>query len=141
GLRRMVGDDAFWATLRRVVKEHGGKVTRWADFRHAFEATLGRDADLGWYFEQWVDRKGLPEVALDAAGFEPAAAGKPVMSTVKVVQKQVPAYRLSLPFQVETARGTETATGVADAAVSVVTLGLTAEPGRVVLDPDFHVPR
>ncbi len=60
--RRRIGDKAFWAALRRIVKDRTGARASWDDFRMAMEAESGED--LSKLFAAWLDGKGAPELAL-----------------------------------------------------------------------------
>jgi hypothetical protein len=51
-LREELGDDAFWAGIRRYVQSRAWKGARSEDLRAALEATSGRD--LRAFFERWV---------------------------------------------------------------------------------------
>jgi aminopeptidase N len=51
-LRTMLGEDAFWAGLRRYTRTHAGGVVTSLDFQRAMEASSGRD--LQPVFSEWV---------------------------------------------------------------------------------------
>lgn len=61
--RRRIGDKAFWAALRRVVRDRTGARASWDDFRTAMEAESGED--LSGLFRAWLDGKGAPEMTLE----------------------------------------------------------------------------
>ncbi len=100
-LRRMVGDDVFWSTLRGVVRDHGGKVTSWDDFRDAFSKAAGRD--LGWFFRQWLDRKGAPVLA--AGPFTVTRRPDGLFLVRGTVLQTGKPWRLDVPVTVEHAGG------------------------------------
>lgn len=59
-LRQVVGDDAFFATLRTWVAEHGGGSASTDDFQRVAERVSGSDLDE--FFDRWVrDDDGPPE--------------------------------------------------------------------------------
>jgi aminopeptidase N len=60
-LRRLVGDEAFFAGLRRYYNTWRFGKAGTDDLRRAVEAESG--VDLGRFFEQWVYGDGLPQVA------------------------------------------------------------------------------
>ncbi len=60
-LRRLVGDEAFFAGLRRYYNTWRFAKAGTDDFRRAVEAEAG--VDLGRFFEQWIYGEGLPQVA------------------------------------------------------------------------------
>ncbi|HEU4407513.1 MAG TPA: M1 family aminopeptidase [Polyangiaceae bacterium] len=51
-LRGELGDDTFWAAIRRYVAARAGRGATTDDLRAAFEASSGRD--LGPFFDRWV---------------------------------------------------------------------------------------
>jgi hypothetical protein len=60
-LRRLVGDEAFFAGLRRYYNTWRFAKAGTDDFRRAVEAESG--VDLGRFFEQWIYGDALPQVA------------------------------------------------------------------------------
>ena len=59
-LRGLVGDEAFFAGMRRFYTTWRFKKAGTDDFRRAMEEASGRD--LTRFFEQWVIGDGLPQV-------------------------------------------------------------------------------
>ncbi len=57
-LRRTIGDDAFFATLRAHLERHGGANAETADFIATAEDTSGQD--LTEFFDTWVFADQLP---------------------------------------------------------------------------------
>jgi len=51
-LREQLGDDAFWAGIRRYTVAHAGRSVSNEDFRRSMEEGTG--ADLGTFFDKWV---------------------------------------------------------------------------------------
>jgi hypothetical protein len=137
-LRRDLGDDAFWTTLRRVAAEDRGKRFSWADWQRAFEKTSERN--LADFFAQALDRKGAPhfsvrEVATTADGGRLVVSGT---LTQTLAPGEAP-WRVTVPVVVEHLEGREETLvdcASADTRFSVVAPSL---PLRVTVDPDFHV--
>jgi hypothetical protein len=62
-LRAMAGNDGFFAILRRFLEmADQGPVTT-GDFRAAAEQVL--KTDLGWFFEDWYHKGGIPEIRVE----------------------------------------------------------------------------
>jgi aminopeptidase N len=59
-LRFELGDPAFFAGVRAYVRENQGRSVTTDDLRAAMEHASGRE--LGWFFEQWFERAGYPEL-------------------------------------------------------------------------------
>ncbi len=58
GLRRRVGDEAFWRTIKRYCTEHKFKTVETVDLRRAFEAETGESLER--YFHDLTERAGHP---------------------------------------------------------------------------------
>jgi aminopeptidase N len=61
-LRRMVGDEIFFSSLREFVEKYSFRTASWSDIRAVFESGYGKD--LEWFFRQWVEESGLPELEI-----------------------------------------------------------------------------
>jgi aminopeptidase N len=59
-LRKYVGDDAFFASLKLYLERNKFKTAEAHDLRLAFEETTGED--LNWFFNEWYFAKGHPEL-------------------------------------------------------------------------------
>ncbi len=96
-LRKYVGDDAFFASLKLYLDRNKFKTAEAHDLRLAFEETTGQD--LNWYFNEWYFAKGHPE--LEVKKSYDATAKKVVL---EVTQKQdfkvCPLYRLPIDIDV-----------------------------------------
>ncbi len=57
-LRDLVGDEAFFASLRLYLQQHAYNTVEADDLRQAFEEVTGMD--LNWFFDQWFFTKGHP---------------------------------------------------------------------------------
>jgi len=64
-LRNIVGDDAFFASLSKYLKDNKFSSVETAELRIAFEETTGMD--LNWFFDQWYLDKGHPEMNVSYA--------------------------------------------------------------------------
>ena len=92
-LRKQVGDDAFFASLKLYLDKNRFKNAEIHDLRLAFEEVTGQD--LNWFFNQWFMAKSHPVLDIN---YTYDAAAKTVK--VKVEQKQdfeeVPLFKLPL---------------------------------------------
>jgi aminopeptidase N len=61
-LRRQIGDQAFFDTLRAYLERFGGGTAATEDFWEVAEEISGQDLDA--FFEQWAYRPGNPSVSL-----------------------------------------------------------------------------
>lgn len=61
-LRKYVGDEAFFASLNKYLKDNAYQAVEVHNLRLAFEAVTGQD--LNWFFNQWYLEQGHPELTL-----------------------------------------------------------------------------
>lgn len=62
-LRQLLGDEVFFAGLRRTFTELRGKSGTLDDFRSSFESVSGKE--LKWFFDQWYHRTGYPLLRIE----------------------------------------------------------------------------
>jgi len=135
-LRGILGDDAFFRGIRSYYAEHAGGNASTADLQGAMEAASGQE--LGWFFEQWLERPGYPVVAVDDRWDAPA--GEVVITLRQEQDPSWPTFRLPLEVEIRAADGTRTRHRVELSARSQeVRLPAGAAPTAVVLDPDGWV--
>jgi aminopeptidase N len=72
-LRRLVGKDLFFATLKAFSRSHGGKQATWKDIQKSFEESSGRKLEN--FFSQWLDRPGGPKVKLEGVKSQVTSKG------------------------------------------------------------------
>ena len=95
-LRFLLGDEAFFAGVRRYVADNEGRSVVTEDLQEALEAVSGRD--LSQTFAQWFYRAGYPELEVDwswdgARGLvllEIDQVQRPEQGTPKVFRFEVP---------------------------------------------------
>ncbi len=99
-LKKMVGEEEFYKSLRYFTAEMRFRKASWEDIKRAFEKYY--QTDLGWFFKQWVDEKGLAELHLEDVQVKPSGAKFEVTFTV-VQKKRV--YILDLLVALHSFRG------------------------------------
>jgi len=62
-LRKQVGDEAFFASLKKYLTDHKYGSVEAHDLRLAFEEVTGQD--LNWFFDQWFFASGHPILNID----------------------------------------------------------------------------
>ena len=94
-LRKLVGDDAFFLSLKKYLERHRFGTAEVADLREAFEETTGED--LNWFFNQWFLAPGHPNLKV-----EKVFDTNKVVLTVRQLQDSTytPIYRLPLKIDV-----------------------------------------
>ncbi len=138
-LRREIGDAAFWSGLRTFTARHLGRYATWGDLQREFGAAA--EQDLRWFFSQWVERPGAPELILSGAQAEPDRTRDARYTlTVHLEQSQASAYRLRIPLLVHLADGEPIAQEVVMAQrAQTVRLTLPGKPTVLQIDPESHL--
>lgn len=104
-LRGIVGDDAFFESIRVYLTENQFQPAEMHQLRLAFEKVTG--VDYNWFFNQWFYAKGHPVLHIR----QDYQQGKDLVSVI-VEQKQdftqVPLYLIPVEIDIYTANGKET---------------------------------
>jgi aminopeptidase N len=134
-LRGQIGTEKFWAGIRDYYHRYRDSNASTEDFRKVMEENSG--ADLGWFFEQWLNRPGSPLVE---GSWRYDAAAKRI--DIELAQTQASqAYRLPLQMGVFVE-------GVPQMRVEKIEMtqkhqrfqiASEKEPSAVALDPDTWV--
>lgn len=137
-LRREIGDEAFWRGLKTFVSRYRNRTADWENIEAVFAEESRRD--LGWFFEQWVERDGSPSLSFgEAAAYRVNGTdgGDAWRLTVHIQQGGRP-FRMAVPVTIVMKHGAET---------RWVSLGLSSEhmaeftvqdqPLLVQLDPEW----
>jgi aminopeptidase N len=92
-LRKYVGDDAFFASLKLYLEKNKFTSVEIHNLRLAFEEVTGED--MNWFFNQWFLAKGHPELNIKSSYDE---GTKKMKLTVKQTQdlSTTPVYKLPL---------------------------------------------
>ncbi len=136
-LRRLVGDEQFFAAIRSFVAEYMYRPASWADMRKTFERETA--SDLGWFFHQWVDGPATPELGL--ANVSAKAAGGRYGLSFTVTQRP-PAFALAVPLTIYLeGGGSETKMLQVLRERNEFDYSLKEKPVRIVLDESYDVIR
>ena len=134
-LRRQVGDELFFATLRRLIERHGRGSMTLDDVRAAFRAAAPAEAELERFFSDWLDRTGAPVLDVEWSALENEGAHE-----VELVVRQTGApFRLVLEVLVESAAGERLETVVVDGAETRKRIAAAGVPTGVRVDPQHRL--
>ncbi len=135
-LRGVVGPDAFQRGIRSYYQRHFNGSATTADFRRAMEEASGRE--LGWFFEQWLDKPGRLKIA---GQWTYDAGAKQVRVTLE--QRQGDNHLIRMPIEIGVyLKGQVTPTieqVQLDAKSHVFTINAPSAPDDVRLDPNVWV--
>lgn len=135
-LRRRVGDDLFFRTLRDLIRDFAGRSLTLEDMRNAFvRAAPGGELEL--FFREWLDRPGAPVLDVE---FQPndAAPTSKVDITVRQVQEGPP-YHLFVDISIEGEMGSSMETIEIRERASRVTLPSRGTVKATALDPQHRL--
>lgn len=136
-LRDMSGDEAFFAALRRVLREKPFQRVSWDDWQSAFERQS--KTELGWFFDQWLGRKGLPELKLDGISLTREPRG---FALDFDLSQQGDTYRLDVPVKILYQSGGEKSLRIRlEDSSKRVRIDLVEEPAALVIDDAYDIAR
>jgi len=136
-LKRVIGQDAFVVLVRTLATELSITADPWDGIRVLSEQETGRN--LAWFFQQWVDRKGVPDLRMEDAAVR--RSGSMFEVSFDLLQND-DVYILDVPIQISFLRGgSESETIQLDSPKKHFTLLVAEEPSMVVIDRDYDIPR
>ncbi len=93
-LRKKVGDENFVKSFRKFYRDFKFKFASFDDIKNSFEAVTGEKLD--WFFKQWINRKGAPQLALSNVALAKNGSEYKVNFTLEQIQKEKP-FVLDVP--------------------------------------------
>jgi hypothetical protein len=133
-LRKMVGKDPFFSTLKQFAMQYGGKQASWDDIRKSFEEASGKQ--LHHFFSQWLDRPGGPQLKLENVGVQVTSNG--YLISGEVIQEG-DVYHLLLPIEVDDGLGMRRLFLEVSKRRSFFSMEVPKIPLKLTLDPDDHL--
>jgi len=134
-LQRMVGEDKFFRSLRRLMAEYRFKKAAWKDVLGVFEKECGVELDN--FYKLWVERAGAPTLRLENVR---VAKEKGMTFTVSfdIVQVGEP-YDLDVPVLIKAGdEGIRKSLKVNNSREEFK-ISLDAKPVRLEIDPEHHL--
>jgi hypothetical protein len=137
-LRQEIGNEAFWHSLKRLVAMYRGRPADWRDVEQVFAETSGKD--LRWFFVQWVEQSGAPDVSLKQVSARPLSNGKFELEG-RIVQSGS-RFQSPLPLRISMAdERQQTVHARINGGEDPLTVHLPARPRSLEIDPDATVLR
>jgi uncharacterized iron-regulated protein len=135
-LKNLVGQERFYESIRHFVTEMSFKKASWEDIKKTFERYYQKD--LTWFFNQWVDEKGLAELDLEDIEAKPWNDKFEVSFTI-LQKKRV--YTVDLPVTLYSRRGKEKNFFHLQKERGRFKMMIDDLPERIVIDEDYDVAR
>jgi aminopeptidase N len=108
-LRYEVGDSLFYAALQKYIEKFKYEVATTELFEKTVEEMVGRD--LAWFFNQWIYRKGWPEVDVVYSPSTSLAGTKGTRIVVKQIQASKELFT-NVPVEITFLKGNTVVTSV-----------------------------
>lgn len=131
-LRRRVGDEVFFDTIREILHDFGGARLGLDDIRSRFRAAAPASASLDQFFRQWLDRTGAPHLMVSWKEI-------PEQEVEITIEQADEPYELWLDLEVRTDRGKATHRVSVEGARTVVRLPMEGSLEKVVFDPEHRL--
>ncbi len=135
-LKNLVGEKVFFESLKDIIKENRFRSTSWDDIRRSFEHLYGQN--LGWFFAQWIDREGLPELELE--DIEIIQIGSKFELHFHINHGRT-FYKLNLPLTIYLTKNVIFETLRINNEENSFTFLLSDRPEKIVLDEDYDIAR
>ncbi|MEC4676585.1 MAG: M1 family aminopeptidase, partial [Nitrospirota bacterium] len=133
-LKNQVGEKAFYLSLGLFIKKNKFHSASWSDIRDAFESVSGED--LGWFFSQWLEGKGMPEIGLRKLEMKYTGS----KASVRFELFQGPeTYKLSIPIFLRFRDGGMRKNFVIDKKSTIVEIETEELPVELVIDDNYDL--
>jgi aminopeptidase N len=134
-LRSYIGDEAFFASLKRYLTDNAFTAVEADELRMAFEDVTGQD--LNWFFDQWYFGAGHPVFKVEKNYDE---TSKNLTITLKQTQdpeKSVPVFIMPIPVDIYDASGNVSRHEITvNERKQSFEIPVSSAPSLVMLDPD-----
>lgn len=135
-LRQKVGDELFVKGFKKFNRDNKFKRASFDDIRIAFEEVT--EQDFKWFFEQWIDRTGAPEIVLENAKVKSIRDFNNVSFTLKQIQDDDVFY-LDVPVIIVTENGIHTEVVVMNEKEVKYNISVKEKPLKMLIDPQFDI--
>ncbi|MGB5892056.1 MAG: M1 family aminopeptidase, partial [Thermoanaerobaculia bacterium] len=135
-LRRLLGDEVLEQSLARFYRGFKGKRASFADVQQVLESTSGEE--LGWFFEQWVERAGAAALEVRVEEVGETGDGFVVTGTLAQTQKGEPLV-VDVPIAVQTESGAERSVVRLEGGETGFAITTAERPLSLQVDPQFDL--
>jgi len=132
-LRGVVGEDAFFKTLKQYVYDFGYKEATIEDFKALTEKTSGQQ--LNYFFSQWIDQNGVPKFDFEFTTYRV----KDGFKVTGVIKQDLDTFKMPVEVLIETDGKPELKKVEVAGTESSFTVPCFGKPRRVKLDPNNRI--
>jgi aminopeptidase N len=133
-LKNLVGEKTFYEALRAFIDKNRFRPASWKDIRASFEEASGKKLD--WFFSQWVDEKGEPDIGLKNVAVN--YRGSKAIVSFDLVQKGK-AYRLLVPVVLRSKEGETRLSSEVSKGTTSLEIETTYTPEELVVDDNYDL--
>ncbi len=135
-LRDMIGDDNFVKGFQKFYRDYKFKAASFNDIRLSMEAVTGKD--LKAFFDQWVNRKGAPELSISDVSEKKENEQYILRFTLKQIQDEE-AFELEVPVAVSFEKTAKMIKVDMNQKEQSYELAFPQEPLLIQIDPQFNL--
>ena len=135
-LKKMTGEDGFYRSLRNLVKEKAFQKASWDDLRTIFERNYRKD--LKWFFRQWLDEKGLPDLRFE--NVKAARKGSKFEVSFDIAQGEK-VYIMDVPVTIYSGGMKIKDSFRVDKKTNSFSMVVDMGPEKMVMDEDYDIAR
>ena len=135
-LRQKVGDELFVKGFQNFNRTNKFKRVSFDDIRIAFEEVTQQN--FKWFFEQWIDRTGAPEIVLENVKIKQVRDFNNVTFVLKQIQDDDVFY-LDVPVTVVTENGIHTEVVEMNEKEVKYNISVKEKPLKLLIDPQFDL--
>lgn len=133
-LRYVLGDEAFWRTIRHYTKKYASQSIETAQFRIALEEATGQGLD--WFLDQWMYHGGHPQYDVSYTWDSKQKQVALVVKQIQTVDDLTPLFRMPIEVALITSKGEEIRKITVAKAEETFHFDLEERPLRVCFDPN-----
>lgn len=133
-LRKWVGDEAFFASLKEYLSTHKFQPVEVHDLRLAFEKVTGQD--LNWFFNQWFLASGHPDIDIRYDWDETTRKSRVIITQKREAKSETPLFRLPLEVDVYSEASVRRIRFIAEGEVDTLEIDAGRKPVLVNVDAE-----
>jgi len=135
-LRQKVGDELFIKGFQKFYRDNKYKTASYNDIRISFESVSG--IDLKSFFDQWVNRKGAPELSVIEVKSEKKNNEYNLQFTLKQLQSDEP-FALDVPVAISFSKSTIVKKVELNIKEQKYEFTFPENPLQIQIDPQFNL--
>jgi uncharacterized iron-regulated protein len=135
-LKGLVGEGRFYESIRYFTGQNRFRKASWEDIQRAFEKSYQENLD--WFFKQWIDGNGLPDLRLEEVQTKSRGAQ---FETTFTIAQEGKSYRLNLPVTVRSCFGQTTKVFSFKGGRERYEMTVDSVPVSIAVDEDYEVAR